>query len=267
MNMNDHRKLGRKRTLHHKLKNALWVSDYLTDELPPEPASADYISKTVGVTDQWGMLANDQVGDCVVAAALHTEMVWVRNAGGVFAPTDEQALALYEQPDLGGFNPDDPDTDSGVDPVDMLDYWKANGIAGRPPIGGYVLCNPQRIDQVKQTINIFEAAMIGLGLPAVAQRWTDPLKRWDLPDGQELSGDWAPYSWGGHEIIGARFNPQGVDFASWGETWGMTWAFFLAYCDQIAACASQDQLDGTGKCPIGIDWPTLSKDLAAVSKA
>jgi len=84
-------KLG-KLTARHDPR-ALLLASYVTAALPTPPASCD-LSTKVGAS--WGMMDNDQVGDCTCAAAGHLLMEWTANAGKkMFAPTDKQIIAAY----------------------------------------------------------------------------------------------------------------------------------------------------------------------------
>src|SRR5579862_9538819 len=69
---------------------------------------------------QWGMLANDQYGDCVCAAACHQSMLWTACASDEATFGDAQALKIYS--DVTGFNPNEPSTDNGTDLRDCLTY-------------------------------------------------------------------------------------------------------------------------------------------------
>ena len=55
----------------------LLLASYVTPSLPTPPASFDLTSKV----HAWGMMDNDQIGDCTCAAAGHLIMEWTANAG------------------------------------------------------------------------------------------------------------------------------------------------------------------------------------------
>lgn len=122
----------------------------------------------------WPMLGNNQYGDCAFAGALHLDQAWSDNAGKPFVPTDAQALAAYSA--VCGFSPADPATDRGAVLLDVLNYWRQTGIAGRK-ILAYVSVNMRNPAEVKQAINLFGGLYIGLALP-LAWQTTDV---WDAP--------------------------------------------------------------------------------------
>ena len=81
---------------------------YLTGALPAAPARVDY---THGITD-WGMMLNDQLGCCTIAAVGHAVQTWTANAmGRELTVPDSAILEHYEKWD--GYNPADPSTRPG----------------------------------------------------------------------------------------------------------------------------------------------------------
>ncbi len=130
----DPRKLKLGKTVARHDPRALLMASYLTPALPAPPASFDLTSK-VGST--WGMMDNDQLGDCTCAAAGHLIMEWTANAGKkMVTPTDKQIVAAYSA--VTGYNPVTGANDNGANEVDVLNYWRQTGIAavvraaGRP---------------------------------------------------------------------------------------------------------------------------------------
>src|SRR5690348_15304597 len=68
-------KLG-KGAARHDMRTLLMAS-YATHQLPTPP---DHYDLTTKITS-WGMMENDQIGDCTCAAAGHLIMEWTANAG------------------------------------------------------------------------------------------------------------------------------------------------------------------------------------------
>ena len=113
-------KLG-KRPRRHDLRT-LQMARYLTSALPAAPARVDY---THGITD-WGMMMNDQLGCCTIAAVGHAVQTWTANAlGRELTVPDSAVLACYEKWD--GYNPADPSTDQGGVELDVLNDWRQQG--------------------------------------------------------------------------------------------------------------------------------------------
>lgn len=249
-------KLGRLRSIHDK--RTLWLSSYLVKpvHLPAPPLDRDW---SPAVTVPWGMMKNDEVGDCVLAAAGHAIMQWSFNAGHGFTPSDADILKAYS--DVGGYVPGDSSTDNGADPLTALKYWRKVGIGGHK-IGAFLAINPGRPDQFVHAINLFECAYLALGLPLAAQE----MKVWDVPTGQKLTGAWEPWSWGGHMVESPKYDAGGIPVVTWGELKTMTWRFLLSYCDEAYIALSEDMLN-EGKSPLGFDMEALKRDLKEVTRA
>src|SRR5215469_7565963 len=91
-------KLGKQVARHDP--RTLLLASYLTPQLPTPPASFDLTGKVKA----WGMMDNDQIGDCTCAAAGHLIMEWTANAGRkVFTPSDQQIVGAYSA--ITGYNP------------------------------------------------------------------------------------------------------------------------------------------------------------------
>jgi hypothetical protein len=248
-------KLGRLKSRHDPRN--LFLSDYLRIRaLPTPPDSVDW---THAVHSAWGMMANDRYGDCVYAAAGHMEMQWTFNAGNGWVPETDQILAAYSE--ATGFNPQDPDTDNGDAPLNALKYWRKVGIGGHK-IGAYVQTSGKRPLEIKHAIHRFEGSFMAFALPAAVEGKAT----WDIPPGQSLTGEWEPWSWGGHMVEAPRYNDEGVSVVSWGEEYRVSWAFVAAYCDESYAILSDCMLKEDGKSPLGLDINALREDLQAVTK-
>ncbi|MGP0020052.1 MAG: hypothetical protein ACLPHP_15885 [Candidatus Sulfotelmatobacter sp.] len=247
-------KLG-KGTARHDPR-ALLLATYLTAELPTPPASLD-LSPKVG--SDWGMMDNDQIGDCTCAAAGHLIMEWTANAGKkMVTPTDKQIVAAYSA--ITGYNPTTGANDNGAQEVDVLNYWRQTGIAGHK-IGAYASLEPGNHTHIMDSVYIFEGCYIGVQLPISAQAQTQNHQPWSVPPGG-TTGDGKPGSWGGHAIPVVAYDPRGVTVVTWGALQVMTWSFWEAYCDEAYAILSTDYLDGDKKAPQGFDLAQLQADLA-----
>lgn len=229
----------------------LRLARYLRPELPPAPASIDYAGKVPA----WGMMRNDVAGCCTCASAGHMTMAWTANAGAPFVPSDDAIIQAYS--DISGYNPATGEKDYGAIELDVLNYWRNVGIAGRK-IGAFAAIGRYKQPQVKAAIWLFEGAYLGLALPENAQ----DQKVWDAVGGPGSS----PGSWGGHAVNAVGYDDEGVTIVTWGELQRMTWRFWETYCDEAYAVLSQDMLLGDGRSCAGLDLPGLQRDLLEVSR-
>jgi hypothetical protein len=246
-------KLGKSVARHDP--RALLLASYVTPALPAPPASFDLTSKV----KTWGMMDNDQIGDCTCAAAGHLIMEWTANAKKkMFTPADKQIVAAYSA--ITGYNPVTGANDNGANEVDVLNYWRQTGIA-KHKIGAYVSLEPANHNHVMDSVYIFEGCYIGVQLPISAQAQVKNHQPWSVPPGG-TNGDGKPGSWGGHAVPVVAYDARGLTVVTWGALQTMTWSFWEAYCDEAYAILSADYLDGKQKAPQGFSMQELEADLA-----
>ena len=246
-------KLGKQAARHDP--RTLLLASYMTPTLPTPPPSFDLTSKV----QAWGMMENDQLGDCTCAAAGHLIMEWTANAGNqMVTPTDQQIVAAYSA--ITGYNPATGANDNGAAEIDVLNFWRQSGIAGHQ-IGAYMALEPANHNHIMDSVYIFEGCYIGLQLPVSAQDQTKNQQPWSVPPGG-ATGDGKPGSWGGHAVPVVAYDSRGVTVVTWGALQTMTWTFWEAYCEEAYAILSNDYLTGKETTPQGFDMQQLQSDLA-----
>lgn len=246
-------KLGKQLARHDP--RTLLLASYVTPTLPTPPAQHDLTAKI----NSWGMMENDQLGDCTCAAAGHLIMEWTANAGKkMVTPTDKQIVAAYSA--ITGYNPKTGANDNGAVEIDVLNYWRQSGIA-RHKIGAYVALEPSNHIHIMDSVYIFEGCYIGLQLPVSAQAQVQNHQPWSVPPGGP-TGDGKPGSWGGHAVPVVAYDARGVTVVTWGALQAMTWSFWEAYCDEAYAILSTDYLDDKQQSPAGFNMQQLQADLA-----
>jgi hypothetical protein len=245
--------LGAKKSLQDPRN--LRLEKYISSALPAAPASVNFSGKV----KKWGMMLNDKIGDCTVAAAGHQIQQWTANAGKQKTVSDKAVLAVYEK--VSGYRPGQPDTDGGADPLTVLKYWRKLGIGGHK-IGAFAAVDYTNFDHIRTAVWLFGSAYLAIALPKSAQKQDV----WDVPAGG-ARGAGKRGSWGGHAVEIAGFGPQGVLVVTWGQLKWMTWDFLKAYGEEAFAVISRDFLKN-GKTPNnGLDLATLKADLKAVTAA
>lgn len=216
----------------------------------PAPKPTDWLG---GQTD-WGMFLNDQEGDCTIASKIHGLQVVAKQAGFPFAPTDNDAQHYYEV--IDGYNPADPSTDQGGVISDVLAYIAKNGFCGQK-LAGACRVDPQNDLHVDLAIALFADLDVGVQLPISAQ--TQDV--WDVPEGQALTGDFEPGSWGGHDISVHAFDADGnLTCITWGGPKKLTRRWLKAYCDEAYGLLWAAWIKGDGKSPSGFDLKALLAD-------
>lgn len=233
------------------------LRDYLNKAALPKPP------KTFGhetlIPSTWGMLGNDQYGDCVWAGAAHETMMWNAEAGRKVAFNDRCVLSDYSA--VTGFNPKKPSTDQGTDMVVAASYRRKTGIvdaAGkRHTVAAYLSITPGDLNEHLLAAWLFGAIGIGIEFPSSAMDQFNAGKPWDVVSRSKIEG--------GHYIplVAQRTN---MEVVTWGKIQQMTTAFFKKYNDESVAYVSLEALKNN-KSPEGFNAAQLEADLNALTAA
>ncbi len=201
---------------------------YVTAVEPPE--SVDWYSK---VTD-WGMLGNDNAGDCTFAGDGHIALQQSTYGGKPVAITTAEAIAAYSA--VTGYDPSARDA-SGQNPTDKgttiqkaLEYFRVTGFAGFK-ISAYGKVQTSNHTAVKRAIDEFGALSIGMNLPNTALGQFDNGEPFDVVKGSQSDG--------GHCMAVFGYDAKFVYVVTWGKICRMTWAFWDAFVEEAWAVVTQ----------------------------
>lgn len=213
-------------------------------------------------TLSWGMLGNDQVGDCVIAGADHETMLFNARAGRFTAPFREaDAIADYSQ--ITGYVQGDPSTDQGTNVEDAMRFRLATGMrdsmGARHKIGGYAHLPLGHPDHVRYAIAHLSAVGVGVQFPRSAMDQFNAGKPWTVHTASPIEG--------GHYVPLVGYDPRHVWCVTWGRLQPMSWGFLRHYCDEAYAILSLELLNGAGTSPEGLDLAALRADLQTASAA
>jgi len=236
------------------------VRRYMTAPLPAAPASFDYYSAARAALSD--VLANNRLGDCTSAGALHAEEAISAAAGAPVVFQEADAIKFYSL--STGYNPADPTTDQGGDEYTVLSTWKEKGLDGHGAhkIAGFVAVDPSEAALVKSVCWLFENLYFGIEL---ADSWTQ------VSDGGTWDVGQPPDPKDGHCVVGVGGSDAGIVIDTWGELVTMTWAAVESFCDQsnggqlFAVLTPEIIARAQEKSPEGFDWPTLVDDMNALS--
>jgi hypothetical protein len=229
-------------------------------KLPTPPAQFGH--ETLFDPKGWGMLGNDQWGDCAWAGPAHETMLLTREGGNPATFTAEGVLSDYSAGT--GFDPnagpsDANPTDKGSNVRDVLGYRRTTGIvdaAGtRHKIDAYVKLDQTSLSEIYQALYLFQAVGIGIRFPNSAMQQFHAGQPWDVVPHSPVEG--------GHYVccVARRDN---IDVVTWGALQQMTERFFTEYCDEAWAYVSTENLSSTGQTPEGFNIDQLRADLAAL---
>lgn len=255
-------KLGKKAATYHP-KDKLFTAYRISKAPITVPSIFGH-----GMTySDWGMLGNDQYGDCVFAGSAHeVELINNLASGGktgreVVKFADENVLADYGA--VTGFDPATGEGDEGTNVHDALDYRIKTGIVDedgkRHKISAYVALEPGNMKHLIEAIFIFEAVGIGFEVPSSAMDQAQNGEVWQVVPGR-------------HEIVGGHYVPLvgkpalgNLACVTWAKRQIMTEQFYKKYCDEAYAYITEEELNAkTGKNWGGFNWDDLKSDLQYV---
>jgi hypothetical protein len=210
------------------------------------------------------MMLNNQIGSCVIAAKGHAIMLWTALTGlhrEVILP-DTDILAGYEA--VGGYVPGDPATDVGCDMLTAAQYFQATGFAGHrisafATLAAGTYMNP---GHWQEAINLFGVVDIGLNMPLAWEALLGADDVWDVDPHGRTSGDRAPGSWGGHDVLLVGYDSTGkvYQLITWGQVLYITEAALRVYCDEAYTYLSPDWIYN-GTAPNLFKLADLQRDL------
>jgi hypothetical protein len=226
---------------------ALRMAKYVDKTYVP-PAFADHTP--YGFT-AWGMMLNDQLGDCTIAACGHALQVFTQ---GRITEPDATIESYYSK--WCGYVIGNPATDQGGVEADVLGDWKAQGFDGHA-LEGYVDPQPSNLSHVMHSIAEFGLVYLGFQLPNSAMTQFQNGQVWDV-----VANDGGIA--GGHAVIAPAYHTEDPTYnkettitcITWGQKQKMTVAFWEKYVDEshtLLAAAWQ---------PAGVNLVGLRADLA-----
>jgi hypothetical protein len=226
----------------------------LPDALPPSPEKTYWEYKIPPNTI--GMFANDNIGDCVVAAIAHFIMLVTAHTGKIVIPEVAEVVAMYSA--LSGYDPRTGANDNGVAITDALNYMQTVGLAGLK-ILGWAQLDHTNILRRHQGIHIFGANLVGVQLPAIAQEQFGKRLNWEdvLADGGIE---------GGHCTLESGYGSEGSNHETWGKgDQKASTAWNAKYMDEAYVVITQDWInEATGLAPNMLDMDRLRADLELV---
>jgi len=238
----------------------LLFSSYVRAEALPTPPP-QFGRETLFAPKAWGMLGNDEWGDCAWAGPAHETMLLSAEGGRAATFTTAGVLGDYAagtgfDPNAGppGSNP----TDKGSDVRAVLEYRVKTGIVdaagSRHTIGAYVKLEQGNLTHLYQALYLFQVVGIGIQVPSSAMDQFNAGQPWDVVPGASIEG--------GHYVpcVARR---DVIEVVTWGALQGMTEAFFTTYCDEAWAYISTEDLR-SGVDPEGFNLTQLRADLAQV---
>lgn len=240
------------------------LKDFLTAP-PPAPATVDYSAAAMTVIED--IEGNDEYGDCCIAEDAHNIAVVTGNSGnGLFSYTRTLTLADYKA--ITGFDPNDPSTDQGTDPIVNLNYRVSHGYADGSKDAGWALVDSTNKNEVAYAVATFGTVKMWFGIPTKIVQSMPSASGfvWDVTAG-------APNPNNGHCIGSCGFNvtkikvvavtAQGLLVYTWGMLGIITWAAVAAWFSPVngggmAVRVTTDWINKkSGQAPSGLNLTAL----------
>jgi hypothetical protein len=223
-------------------------------KLPTPPAVFGHYQ----AVHDFGLLGNDEYGDCVFAGAAHETMIW-SIAGGKPQAQFTTANVLSDYSVVTGFKANDPSTDQGTDVQTAAAYRRKRGVVDahgkRHVVDSYVALRPGNVEELVLAVYLLGAAGVGIQLPSQAMDAFDDGEVWAVPAQPDIVG--------GHYIPCVGRNSRGnLVLVTWGRLQAMTPAFYERFNDETVAYVSLEVLNAKNLSPEGFDADGLRKALA-----
>jgi len=252
-------RLGLDLTALHK--PSLKLADYIHRELANPPAAVS--RPHAGF--QWGMLANDRLGDCVIAMMLHSIEDFHLDADTPPpAFTDQDAISIYSA--ITGYNPNNPSSDRGTDETAAMHYWEQPGLTTEGTthtIVATVAVDPSSLNECRIAIDEFVDLQIGIALPKTAQGQSE----WTVVGDPNSDPNSAAGSWGGHGIPYREYDADTFTCVTWGADLLLTVPFHQSYAQEAHVVVTQEMLNNQGVGPSGVAWDELVSDIKQLTQA
>lgn len=257
----ENRKLGRlpKKTL----VGGPTLMGVYNGTLPSVPDSVDWTKPFTN----WGMLGNDQYGNCVWAGSDHAVMD-LNLAAGRPAPIMSLKACLQNYTNVAGFHEGPPaSNDNGTVMIDAMKYWMNKGLILNDNnvldhLGGFIPANPLNNHELKLLLDQFGGALVGVNLPESADDEFDRGVPWSDTTGTPT---------GGHCIwLRPFYNSQYIQAVTWGGTTLITWDWWNTYKDEVYGLVSTNWIGVNKLTPAGFtadNVEAVAKSLHAVFAA
>ena len=142
--------------------------------------------------------------------------------------------------------------DSGLNELDVLNYWRQNRVSGDEIIT-YASIDPKNHTHIQQAIHLFGGVYLGFQVQQNCVEEFNARKPW-TPG--KLTND-------GHAVFAVAYDNHGVTVLTWGNTQQATWAWWDECVDEAYAILPP-QARKPGFAP-GFNFAQLQADLEAVA--
>jgi hypothetical protein len=204
-------------------KRTIRLKSIIRKELLPPLPEAFNIDDDLGGVEDDNMYANDQYGNCVIAARAHQTLRYEKFEQGTLIPiTDQEVIDQYFK-ESGGL-------DMGLILLNSLKSWRRDGwIAGGKHYDIYAFASVDWKDheEVKHCIHLLGGVNFGMMVYAKDLEQFQNGETWELtPNSGSFKGGHGVY------LYAYGFDGEGLICMTWGKRQKMTWRFWDARLDE-----------------------------------
>jgi len=180
-------KLGRKpyKPSPRDLKLSKYLKVELLPTIPPQYGDEGLIP-----ANEWGMLGNNIVGNCVICAIWHMIILWNKAAGKTINVSAQTAINTYSA--ITGYDPNNPDSDQGTDERSALLYALNTGFTDDDgnihKIGAFANIDITNQSYLDAAAYIFETILLGIQFPDSAMEQFNNVQVWDVVPDATIEG-------------------------------------------------------------------------------
>lgn len=220
----------------------------LTDRVTaPLPAPAPVVSYEKLVAE-WPVALNDKLGDCTIAGIEHVLEVHAAEVGSTFAYPGDPAVQSTYFGLSGG-------VDSGLLLSDVIKAGSTTGLFGHKILGAAQIL-PHDTTSLKQTVDFWGAAYVGVRCPASAQQQFSSGQPFTVVPGSPIEG--------GHCIIFVGYDQSYLYAVTWGGVVPVAWGWWALYGTQAFALVTDFFTAGHAPTAL-LDDAALTADLAVLN--
>ena len=228
----------------------LRLKTYMTSQLAAPPPAYDVLAtvyQKLKVSDPSKLFpldGNDTLGDCTIAGAAHAITTYRGLIGTERIMTRGMVVKTYMHL-TGGI-------DSGLNELNVLNYWRKTGIGGEK-ILGFAKLDVKNHIHVEQAIQIFGGVYLGFQVQENAVEDFNAKKPWTT----------GPLTQDGHAVFAVGYDKDGVTVLTWGNTQKGTWGWWDECVDEAYAILPVEAKDSSFA--PGFNFAQLKADLTAVA--
>ena len=228
----------------------LRFKNYLKDSIAAHPVTYNALTQvyqklqTTDPTQLFPIDGNDTYGDCTIAALAHADTVYEGLIGTKKIMLAQKVEKLYFRL-TGG-------VDSGLNELDVLNYWRDNPVDGDRIIT-YVSIDPKNHTHVQQAIQLFGGVYLGFQVQQNCIQEFQARQPWTP----------GPLTNSGHAVYAVAYDQNGVTVLTWGSTQQGTWDWWDECVDEAYAILPPEAKKN-GFAP-GFNYNQLEIDLNLVS--